>query len=472
MIENRPVPQRFTIEDIEVQDSSGVIFRALDTETGRAVAVRRFFPFGPTGGGLTTDEQDEYASALQHLETIEHPALRAIVSGGCDPVDGIPFIATEWVEGTALCLILAQRPLSRAETTTLLFHALEACEALSAVLGREGVWIETDPQTIILGAEDTHRPLTFWISPLRWLGQLSGQKGLEPLAVLTEVVLGWSGHPPDSHGASGLAGWLKWLRDAGKNASLAEARERLTATFRTESGPAPHRPLQQTTRATIPAGKKVKGKMKVLPFLLACCVLTVLGLAGWILIQKKQDRLAKAAGPVVQVAPVSQHAEALDRPNVEPVHSDAETPASLTSHRERTPAQASRQAEEATARKQQEDLARAAQRTRIRERGGILALEDQNVLLDMKGSWVTFEATLVSTRFSDTGKTFYLEFSPTDPKNGPQGVVDKKDIGGEMTPEFFQQLIGKTIRITGEAKSRGDRPEIAIKNLRDVEEVP
>ena len=89
--------RRFQIEDLTAQDETGVVFRALDTETGATVAVRRFFPFGANGGGLSADEQSAYDIAVGRLAGLNHPAMRAVICGGCDPVDGMPFIATEWV---------------------------------------------------------------------------------------------------------------------------------------------------------------------------------------------------------------------------------------------------------------------------------------------------------------------------------------------------------------------------------------
>ena len=119
------VTQRFKIEDLIVQDASGVVFRALDGETGTMVALRRFFPFGASGGGLMEDEQTAYNIALGRLAGLHHPALRSVVCGGCDPVDGMPFIATEWVEGDALEMILEQGPLTVDATLELLQQALD-----------------------------------------------------------------------------------------------------------------------------------------------------------------------------------------------------------------------------------------------------------------------------------------------------------------------------------------------------------
>ena len=119
--------KRFQIEDLLVQDLSGVVFRAWDTETGQTVAVRRFFPFGANGGGLEDEEQAAYQVAVGRLAAISHPALRTVICGGCDPIDGMPFIATEWIEGARLRSFIERGPLTPAEATHLLGQALEVC---------------------------------------------------------------------------------------------------------------------------------------------------------------------------------------------------------------------------------------------------------------------------------------------------------------------------------------------------------
>lgn len=430
MIE-RPVPQRFKIEDIAVQDYSGVIFRAVDSMTGATVAVRRFFPFGPNGGGLTQDEQDEYARTLQLLQTVDYPSLRSIVSGGCDPVDGIPFLTTEWVEGTSLRKILTERSLSRTEATALLIHALKACEKLSAVLGREGIWIETDPDNIIIGPDQSDRSVTFWISPLRWFGQLPGQQGMAPMVALAEAALDWSGETPANHVADGLTEWLEWLRHADEHTSLNEARKLLAATVHatTATGPVTHRPARQSTvTATPDATKRKKSNSSVLPWLFGGMTLIAIGLMGWLLLGNRPDLQTTAAA-------VGSRLEAL-RDSLPIGKSKAEPHAA--------PAEGSE----------------------------VLTLQDRDILLTRKGTPVVFEATLLNTRFSDSGSTFYLEFSPEHPKSGPLGVVTKQNLTGELTPEFFKPLIGNKIRIKGVARNHNNRPEIEITNPSDVEAVP
>jgi hypothetical protein len=224
-----PLRSRFQIEDLMIQDATGVVFRAIDTHTGMSVAVRRFFPFGAAGGGLQPDEETAYKIAIARLAGLKHPALRSVICGGCDPVDGMPFIATEWIEGNPIEPIVRQEPLPAAAAAQLLMQALEVSELLSQVLAEEAVWVETDLDTIILGSEASGRGFTFWISPLKWLGGPEQARGLRSIITLAEEVLGWGGLVVGDQAGGGLGAWLRWLRDAADTASLQEARENLAA---------------------------------------------------------------------------------------------------------------------------------------------------------------------------------------------------------------------------------------------------
>ncbi|RYD32357.1 MAG: hypothetical protein EOP87_12985, partial [Verrucomicrobiaceae bacterium] len=58
---------RFHIEELISQDSSGVIFRARDLESGTDVTVRRFFPRGMGEGGLQEEERAAFDIAVQRF---------------------------------------------------------------------------------------------------------------------------------------------------------------------------------------------------------------------------------------------------------------------------------------------------------------------------------------------------------------------------------------------------------------------
>lgn len=220
---------RFQIEDIVVQDASGVVFRALDTHTQEFVALRRFFPSGADGGGLNTEQQNAYQHTVSQLAAVSHPALRSIISGDCDPIDGMPYIATEWIEGSRLRTCLEQGALTAEEVTHLLTQALEVSQILSGVLGEEGIWIETGLEAIVIGAEKTGRNVTFWIAPQKWLGKNDSRRGLGCIIELTETLMGWHGKTVGENAGKGLGRWLKWMRKVKATATLQEVREMLAA---------------------------------------------------------------------------------------------------------------------------------------------------------------------------------------------------------------------------------------------------
>src|SRR5690606_34611751 len=158
----RGVTRRYEIQEIIGQDSNGVVFHAVERSSGRDVVLRRFFPFGASGGGLDRAEQEAYAAAVENLKSLEDPALRKVLDGRCHPVDGMPFLVTEWVEGERLSRRLEQRPLSAASTRALLGHAIGASRLLARVLGKDGVWVETAPEAVILSEGEGGRGVTFW----------------------------------------------------------------------------------------------------------------------------------------------------------------------------------------------------------------------------------------------------------------------------------------------------------------------
>ena len=283
--------RRFKIEDLIVQDASGVIFRAIDSETGSSVALRRFFPFGAAGGGLDVEEQAAYNIAVARLSGLSHPALRAVVCGGCDPVDGIPFIATEWVDGDSLDPIVTEGPLSAEATARLVTSALEVSELLSHVLAEEAVWVETDLRTIIVGEDRGERMFTFWISPLKWLGGGSESRGLQSIVTLTEELMGWTGRIVNDEAGRGLGAWLNWLRGAASTTTLAEARQMLAASI----GAEPPDPAKQlAAQATRPLKRSVKKSSFKAPVLAALGLLLVVGgVVGWIMGHQREPVLPK-----------------------------------------------------------------------------------------------------------------------------------------------------------------------------------
>ena len=441
--------RRFQIEDLISQDEFGVVFRALDSETGKYVAVRRFFPFGAVGGGLEPEEQNAYIIALDRLVGLNHPALRATICGGCDPVDGMPFIATEWVDGEPLQTFLEYGPLPADVTTDLITQALEVSELLSHVLAENAVWVETSPQTIIVGNEQSGRGFTFWICPLKWLGGHEKARSLESIADLTEIVMGWQDRKINDQAGQGLAGWLKWLRHSANTITLHEARETLAASVGMEPPP-PTRKL--VAQATLPPAARVAkpSSSKAAWIINITLALVAAGLGGWYLLRQREfeamqmhpetaqalsDRpLGKAAAP----------AAANPRPAPSPRPTgQAKTPAT-------TPAQ------------DPGDLSHT-----------VIPWTSRGLLSQCNGKQVIVEGPLEAIMFSESGATLYLLFSKELGKTDTRGSVIVKTAPADLSETSLTPLIGKQIRLHGtihiQPVSGTVRPEIKIMDRASIE---
>ena len=301
---------RYEILDILAQDASGVVFHAEERDTGRSVVLRRFFPYGPDGGGLQEAERAAYMAALERLKDFRHPTLRTIIDGGCDPVDGMPFLVTEWVEGQRLSELLKSRPLSPGSTKALITHAIEASKELTEAFGEEAVWVEATPESVVLPVEG--EMVTFWICPMKWLASPQKRGGLLPLAQLAEKALHWRGKPVAGT-AEGLGTWVKAVRANPNRWSLDEAlqalHEPLTMTGQpTQPGGIPTVPMKAAKK---PEPKTAQAKRSVLPALLAILLVAGGAAGGFYFFKIRGGKLPNFAGQ--QEAPAAPAAtSALD----------------------------------------------------------------------------------------------------------------------------------------------------------------
>ncbi len=206
---------RFEIQDISRQTAEGVTFRAIDTLTGDTVALRRFFPFGQDeegGEGLDTQEGKAFAQACMRLSEVRHPRLRRTVMGDIDPIDGMPYLVTEWLDGESLTSVLQGNQMEPSAIITLVEQALEVSILLSGVLENEAVWIDTKPEAIIVCDADTNPTFTFRICPFKWLGTQSHQRDLMGIVSMVEELIGWKSRLVSDQAGMGLGGLLKKYR--------------------------------------------------------------------------------------------------------------------------------------------------------------------------------------------------------------------------------------------------------------------
>ena len=207
--------RRFQIQDIAYQSQDGVTYRALDTSTNRIVSLRRFLPFGQDeegGEGLDPEECKVFSSACQRLSEIEHPALRNTILGDTDPIDRMPFIVTEWIEGESLATALGGNTMDPSMVIDLVRQAIDVCKFLSETLENEAVWIDTRLDAIIVSNPNDKPTFSFRICPWKWLGTQSHHKDLTGIVSMVEALMGWGSKPVSDNAGRGLGGWLKLVR--------------------------------------------------------------------------------------------------------------------------------------------------------------------------------------------------------------------------------------------------------------------
>ncbi len=462
--------RRFQIEDLVAQDASGVVFRALDTETNSLVAVRRLFPFGAEGGGLNAQEQTAYNFAISRLVGLNHPGMRSVICGDCDPIDGMPYVATEWIPGKPLAAYIEHQPLNPTDAINVITCALEVSELLSRVLAQEGIWVETDVRTIVIGDDGTGRSVTFWIAPLKWLSHNQASGNLDSIVALTEEIMGWRAQSVGDDAGSGLGGWLKWLHRASKTTSMREAREKLISSTGMKPPtstknlvrPATARPTSPIKSIVIQ--QKRSGSPMLVAIVFLCLVAAGLGI--WA-VNRKDPYAPKASGAVIDPAvPATNDAAKTPSPNAAPAKPENRLSAEM---REVAAAMASGD-------KDPQAAAPAEELVSSRDEGKTVFSPDDRQIVNENGREVLLAGVFAMIDYSNSKKTMYLYFSKEPAENASRGAILVSDAGPDLSEAALTPLIGKKIRLRGKLTVQKDsglqRPFVTIKKRADIEVVP
>ena len=312
----------YQLDHLISKDDSGAVFRAFDIARGELVAFRKFFPFGAAGGGLSREAQAAFDAAIEILKQVRHPNLRSVFDGGLD-ADGMPYMVTEWIDGTSVQAFAERGKIDPGDFVNLVNKMLEVSELLSVALGKHGVWIETNLHMIGVGGPASGRDIIFWIAPMKWGGPNSAGHGLESVVSLIEDVMTWGGSAIPGHACNGLGGWLMWLRGVSSMTTLHEARIHLKESVRFTPVPERKAFLAKPTRAPrpVPPNRPVgvnrnapmhnirqappvrivvmKNQEGLSSFASGLVALALLALAGWALIIWNNSRMPVPGGVVV-----------------------------------------------------------------------------------------------------------------------------------------------------------------------------
>src|SRR5262249_1176827 len=101
--------QRFLVEEQIAAGGMGTIFRAIDQQTGRPVALKLLQSHGSAAGA------QRFAREAQILGELHHPHIVPYVAHGVDEANQ-PYLAMAWLEGENLAERIRRGPLGLRDT--------------------------------------------------------------------------------------------------------------------------------------------------------------------------------------------------------------------------------------------------------------------------------------------------------------------------------------------------------------------
>jgi serine/threonine protein kinase/formylglycine-generating enzyme required for sulfatase activity/dienelactone hydrolase len=148
---------RYDIEGELGRGGMGVVYRALDTRLGRAVAIKVL----PPEATSDPERRRRFIQEARAASALNHPNIVTIHE--VDEQDGVTFIVMELVEGTPLDRLLSSTrlPVERVlELATQMASALEAAHA-AGIVHRD-----IKPANIVIGSDGRARVLDFGLAKL------------------------------------------------------------------------------------------------------------------------------------------------------------------------------------------------------------------------------------------------------------------------------------------------------------------
>jgi eukaryotic-like serine/threonine-protein kinase len=187
---NDVIDGRFVIERLAGSGGMGKVYRALDRQTGRAVALKVLHARSP-------EHVDRFFREASLLSELRHPGIVGFIARGTIAEDDA-YLVMDWLEGVSLSQRLDRGAASLAETLAL---GGAAAEALHAAHVRGVVHRDLKPGNVFLPGGDMTRPILvdFGIARVNEPGQTLTQTG---------ATLGTPGYmsPEQSRGQAGIDG--------------------------------------------------------------------------------------------------------------------------------------------------------------------------------------------------------------------------------------------------------------------------
>jgi hypothetical protein len=446
---------RYHIEDLVGQDETGAVYCARDLETGRLVALRRFFPMGISGGGFLDREREGFVKTVEALKGVRHESLRGVLDGGVDEVDGMPYLVMEWAEGRGLADVLKSGPLAAEQAVDLAGKGLELLALLEGTFGEGSQWIEMEAATVVVTEDEAL--FTFWICPFQWLGVAERDGGVRGLGYLVEHAMGWGERMVPSAAAAGLGGWVTGAKEAGwtiaqalqelgkvrsfwtgevvEDLALPELAPAVTEVPEPAVSPPVSPPVHAGWQRTNPFQSVSGAGRRSLWLAVGAAVLVLAGI-GWAIMAS----LGGQGGKVEVRGPKPAGKELVAEPGTT-------KPSAGLTPQERIDRQVKRTTE-AMGMAEEDDPDGDEPGEPGPRKSRLFGPEDGSAMRNWVGASVSLEGRLSEVRDSNSGKTRYLEFSDERKKNDVCCRFWARERDG-MRLEDLKKLEGKMLLFMG-----------------------
>lgn len=164
---------RYRIEHVLGSGGMGVVYRAVDTRLGRAVALKVL------SAHLDIQHQHRLETEARTASSLNHPNILTVYEIAEE--EGVRYIATEFIEGTTLRRLLKQRTLSPGEALNITEHI---CSGLAAAHESGIVHRDVKPENIMIRNDGYLKILDFGLAKFTKPGSVSEEM---PTRVDTEA---------------------------------------------------------------------------------------------------------------------------------------------------------------------------------------------------------------------------------------------------------------------------------------------
>lgn len=434
------------------QDTTGAVFLAIDSETDREVFLQRFFPFGAEEGGLQGDELIAYGQAVERMKALDHPNLRRIIDGGCDPVDGMPYLVTEARRDANLRDYCANAALTVAQGHLFVESALALMLDLEKTFGQVADWLALQADDIeVIGEVERFR---FCMDPMKWLGLRQGPGTVKELALLAEQAMGWSGKVFTGSQAGLFSGWLRTAKsqtltpsDAWELLRTGKLPAKATASVATVM-PTMHAPAAPVNPVTL-ASAKGGGATVWIVFGTIAAVACIA--VAFVILKAPPEQPAvavAAAAPAPKApSPVITRTSAVPRAAAEGAPRTLSQEDAMREQIERRAVEMQKQAAATTPPNKNRPATQPAAGPKAPKKPEYMPGE-MELITQQKGEEIVVVAPISKVKLSTTGKTLYIEFSG----GATERIIGRHltNLGAEgMSVSELGGLEGKRVRVRG-----------------------